>query len=327
MSDLMISIVVPVYNASATIEMCVESIRNQTYKQFEVILVNDGSKDDSGEKCKKYAEEDSRFHYVEKTNGGLSDARNAGLQHVRGAYVMFLDSDDALSPYALEYLADIIAKSQADIVSFNFTFDYEKIMEQPQQRYEEQRLIKEDILRRYFMKEVAVTNRIFKAALLDGLAFVKGQISEDVPYLFRCYQRASSLYVSDYVFYFYNQSAGGSITRSGLSIADQTAVQACLYVWENCKEELEEYQFLAEVQYLRALFNMVNKSVLRGFWDEQAKAYYKPILPQYRKQLRKNLKKICNAPSISKSDKLQIIVLSISFSLFKGLKKFYLKCR
>ncbi len=327
MKDLMISIVVPVYNASATIEMCVESIRNQTYPHFEVILVNDGSKDDSGEKCKKYVEEDPRFQYVEKTNGGLSDARNAGLQQVRGAYVMFLDSDDALSPYALEYLAEIIAKSQADIVSFNFTFEYEKILEQPQQHYDEQRLIKEGILKQYFMKEVAVTNRIFKATLLEGLAFVKGQISEDVPYLFRCYQRASSLYITDYPFYFYNQNQGGSITRSGLSITDHTAVQANLDVLENCRQECEEYRLLAEVQYLRALFNTINKSVLRGFRDEQAMAYYKPILPQYRKQLRKNLAKICGAPSISKSDKLQILILSISFSLFKGLKRFYLKCR
>ena len=74
--------------------MCLDSLSKQTYKLFEVLMVNDGSTDNSGTICKEYAVRDSRFHYLEKENGGLSDARNFGLEHSKGAYITFVDSDD-----------------------------------------------------------------------------------------------------------------------------------------------------------------------------------------------------------------------------------------
>jgi glycosyltransferase involved in cell wall biosynthesis len=100
-----VSIIVPVYNASSTLDRCLCSVMDQTYDLFEVILVDDGSVDDSPAICDRYAEEDSRFRVIHKANGGVSSARNAGLQVADGDFIMFLDADDVLSQDALEVMS------------------------------------------------------------------------------------------------------------------------------------------------------------------------------------------------------------------------------
>lgn len=89
-----ISIIVPIYNAENYLKSCLDSVLSQTFKDFEVLMVNDGSTDSSATLCQAYAERDSRFRYFEKENGGLSDARNYGLDRAQGAYITFLDADD-----------------------------------------------------------------------------------------------------------------------------------------------------------------------------------------------------------------------------------------
>ena len=100
----LITVIVPIYNVEDFIDMCLESLSKQSYKHFEVLMVNDGSTDNSGVICKEYADRDSRFQYFEKENGGLSDARNFGLEHSKGDYITFVDSDDWVSD---TYLFDL----------------------------------------------------------------------------------------------------------------------------------------------------------------------------------------------------------------------------
>ena len=102
MSDSLISVIVPVYNSEQTLHRCIDSILGQTYRNFELLLINDGSKDRSGEICDEYARKDSRVKVFHKENGGVSSARNVGLNNARGEWVMFCDSDDTIMPYALE---------------------------------------------------------------------------------------------------------------------------------------------------------------------------------------------------------------------------------
>ncbi len=100
-----ISVIIPVYNVEKTLTRCVDSVLNQTYKNFEIILVDDGSSDSSGTICDRYDEGHENIYVIHKANGGLSDARNAGLRSARGEFVMFLDSDDWLAPECLETLS------------------------------------------------------------------------------------------------------------------------------------------------------------------------------------------------------------------------------
>lgn len=94
MENELISVIVPIYNVENYLRMCLDSIQNQTYKNFECLLINDGSPDNSAEICREYVAKDSRFRYFEKENGGVSSARNLGIERSEGVYITFVDSDD-----------------------------------------------------------------------------------------------------------------------------------------------------------------------------------------------------------------------------------------
>lgn len=117
--DDLISVIIPVYNAEKYIERCVKSIQNQTYTHFELILVNDGSTDNSLNLCEILASNDERIVVVNRDNGGASAARNTGLAHIRGNYVIFADSDDYVSPSYLENLYFAAKQGNYDIVQCN----------------------------------------------------------------------------------------------------------------------------------------------------------------------------------------------------------------
>ena len=114
------SIIVPVYNVEEYILKCLESINKQSYDNYEVIIVNDGSPDNSEKIIKKYIKNNKKFKYYKKDNGGLSDARNYGIQFTTGDYLLFVDSDDYIDEKLLQKINDIVIKNQYDLVKFNF---------------------------------------------------------------------------------------------------------------------------------------------------------------------------------------------------------------
>ena len=120
-----ISIIVPIYNAEKFLPEAIESLINQTFKDIEIILVNDGSPDGSQKICEKYAEKDERIIVVNKENGGLADARNAGMKVATGKYIMFLDADDMFEPDSCENMYKVIEKNNADYVIGNYQNCYE----------------------------------------------------------------------------------------------------------------------------------------------------------------------------------------------------------
>ena len=115
-----VSIIVPIYNVERYLEPCIESILSQTYENFELILVDDGSPDQCGIICDKYATQDSRIKVIHKENQGLGMARNTGLDYATGEFVCFVDSDDWLEPYAIEYWIRAQRNYDADIVMCNY---------------------------------------------------------------------------------------------------------------------------------------------------------------------------------------------------------------
>ncbi|MDO5397159.1 MAG: glycosyltransferase [bacterium] len=123
MVDL-VSIIVPVYNVENYIDKCIESLINQSYSKIEIILINDGSKDKSGEKCDIWSEKDDRIKVIHKSNGGVSSARNEGLREANGTYIMFVDSDDYLEKNMVEKLCREIKSSDSDIVYCGYYMDF-----------------------------------------------------------------------------------------------------------------------------------------------------------------------------------------------------------
>ena len=115
-----ISVIVPVYKVEKYIHKCVDSILNQAFSDIEVILVDDGTPDRCGEICDAYGEQDSRVKVIHKENGGLSDARNAGMPHASGEYIIFIDSDDYIDVNMYEELLAAISSYVVDLVYSNF---------------------------------------------------------------------------------------------------------------------------------------------------------------------------------------------------------------
>ena len=219
----LISIIVPVYNVSKYLRQCVDSIINQTYQNLEIILVDDGSPDDSGMICDEYAEKDCRIKVIHKKNGGLSDARNAGIKVANGMYICFIDSDDYVSEIFIEHLYTNAKKYDVNVSCCGFCrfFDSGKM----------QHILFENVQREYYGEEiqkylnidgyfnVAVWNKMYKKELFNSICFPVGKNSEDAFVMYRILEKADSLYYDSTELYYYRQRYG-SITKSSTIVYD-----------------------------------------------------------------------------------------------------------
>lgn len=206
--DELISVIVPVYNVAAYIERCVKSIQNQTYTHFELILVNDGSTDNSLEICKTLASQDERIVVLDRPNGGASAARNTGLAHMRGQYIVFVDSDDYVSPSYLENLHRAAEQGDYDIVQCNLesTFDMDKRLEKVvYQSTDVKEVTKKQALneRKY---KVSVWGKIYCSHIFKDFRFQEGIIYEDDDSYYIFVDRANRLAVLDETLYYYYMS-------------------------------------------------------------------------------------------------------------------------
>ena len=126
----LISVIVPIYKVKKYLNRCIDSVINQTYNNLEIILVDDGSPDSCPQICDEYAKKDKRIKVIHKQNGGLSDARNAGLDIASGDFVSFIDGDDYIHPQTYEIVMDVINKCPAEMICFHYQFiEPEKIAE------------------------------------------------------------------------------------------------------------------------------------------------------------------------------------------------------
>ena len=203
-----LSIIVPIYNTSQYLPECIDSILNQTYQNFEVILINNGSTDNSGEICDKYAETDSRIKVIHKKNGGQSSARNMGLDIASGEYITFVDSDDMLSLNTLSsnmYLLnnnnniDIlqypISKNIKSLSNSNHSTKFEVVIERTESLY--QAWLQNKTITNY------VCNKIFKRNIFNNLRFKEGIYYEDRHLMCDILAKCNKLAISYNGCYFY----------------------------------------------------------------------------------------------------------------------------
>lgn len=221
-----VSFIIPVYNVEKYLEQCVDSILNQTYHDIEVVLVDDGSSDGSPMICDAYTKKDSRVKVIHKPNGGLSDARNAGLDVASGDYIIFVDSDDFwVGSEDLQQLMTVVRENlDCDFIGFNCSYFYSDSQTYKKWvAYDEQLSFPVDkdramcsLVSSGTMPMSACLKIINHQSLLDmGLTFQKGQIAEDIPWFIDLLERSNKcMFVNQYI-YAYRQNVSGSITHSG----------------------------------------------------------------------------------------------------------------
>ena len=206
-NDSLISIIVPVYNVEQYLSRCVDSLVNQTYHNIEIILVDDGSPDRSGEICDEYAKKDKRVKVIHQSNGGLSDARNTALDIAKGDYLMFVDSDDWIEKKTCEILNRLASDYKADTVIFglNFVFDSGKVIRSKRGMAG---LTDKNMCMKYLIHNVArggifnyACNKMFSSHLFEGLRFPEGINSEDYYALFNIFLKIDKMFYNNKCLY------------------------------------------------------------------------------------------------------------------------------
>ena len=216
-----ISVIVPVYGVEAYLDKCVQSIVNQTYDNLEIILVDDGSPDNCPSMCDAWAEQDSRIKVIHKKNGGLSDARNAGLSIITGELISFIDSDDWIEPSFLECLYHAMENTGAEIAECAAAFVAEdgttirirkEALPSPLDRVEAlQRLVLEEGVYQ------TVWNKLYRREVIEGILFAVGKYNEDDFWTYLVFDRIHKLATVETPLYNYLQR-GTSIIGVGYNI-------------------------------------------------------------------------------------------------------------
>ncbi len=217
--DNLISIIVPVYNVENYIKKCLDSLIKQTYKNIEIIVVNDGSQDESEIIIQKECELDKRVLYFKKKNGGLGSARNYGLERAKGKYVCFVDSDDWVSPDFVEQLIGPLIETNSDISICNMNY----IFEDGSSRNRTPKINQVEILDKNSAIDELLEgkkfrfhacNKMFSMNLFDDVCFKEGKLFEDVFTTYKLFNKCHQVALVPKTLYFYLQSRQGSILTS-----------------------------------------------------------------------------------------------------------------
>lgn len=224
--EKLISVIVPVYNVEAFLEPCVRSIIGQTYRRLEIILVDDGSPDNCPQMCEQWAQKDERIRVLHKENGGLSDARNAGLKAATGEFVLFVDSDDWIAPEMAEKMLDAMVEYKADMVLCQYTevFPNGKML----RKYDGKRAVRvygRQEMFKLLLEDLEVTNhvwrRLYKRKLLPENLFPVGKNFEDMYVMAELTEKCETFVSLNDVYYYYRANPNGIMkTKTSKNLND-----------------------------------------------------------------------------------------------------------
>jgi glycosyltransferase involved in cell wall biosynthesis len=279
MANMLISVIVPIYKVENCLEKCVRSIVEQTYTDLEIILVDDGSPDGCGAMCDAWAVRDSRIKVIHKENGGLSDARNAGLAIATGSLISFIDSDDWIEPDFLESLVVALEHQEAQIAecAVKFVDEGGNVLRLRQtanvpciDKLEGLcRLVKEDGIYQ------TVWNKLYRREVLEGILFEKGKCHEDEFWTYRVFDRMERLAIVERPMYYYLQRSG-SIMGTGYSLKRLD----CLEALSRRMKYLSKYDELRDLTRQQLILELLwhLQSSLRHLQGEERKTAVTAIM-------------------------------------------------
>lgn len=321
-----ISIIVAIYNVKEYVEKCVSSILKQTYTNLEIILVDDGAADGSGDICDSMAQKDSRIVVIHKENGGLSDARNAGLDIATGDYISFVDGDDTIEPDMFEKLVSDIEKYDADVSCCR----YRKVWENGESLeigadhethiYEGLESLKEYLYGK-ILDPFAVC-KLYRRSILypessEPLRFIKGITSEDNPFCVELFKTTGKVVVSGEASYNYLQKRAGSITNVAVSKNKIDAVCRWNDIRLDCKKvdpSLEIYALRRQMLFYIGLYN-----------DICGNKEYKELAHDLQSTVKEHCSEIQKSDICEKTVKISVLLLSKCPAVYRIVMKLYKK--
>lgn len=283
-----ISVIVPVYKAEQYLNRCVKSILEQTYQNFELILVDDGSPDNSPSLCDEWAKNDNHIYVIHKENGGASSARNAGLKIAKGNWIAFADSDDWLDRTALKTLYDLANQYNVPMaiggmrVVQNYT-DASIVMKQNARV-----LSNADLMSRFFRLNGepdthSVCGAIIRRDILDDYSFIEGRMNEDVETCYYLARKCEAAVYTDAPLYNYFKNIEG-VTNSGFSKKKLDLLD----IWDIVQKQVEqftpEYSYACEMNCKRARFTLLTQMSLNGY------DHHDPFMVETKKRLKREVR-------------------------------------
>lgn len=258
----LISIIIPVYKVEKYLEKCIQSVINQTYENLQIILVDDGSPDNCGKICDEYAKKDHRIEVIHKSNGGLSDARNKGLEMAKGEYIGFVDSDDYIEADMYEVLYNLLKQYNADVSICNFyTVSQGKISiknaDNGINEYNRIEILKEILLDKNIQSYA--WNKLYKKELFDEIKYPIGKKYEDIGTTFYLLEKCNKVVVTGKLEYYYinrQDSIVNNVTESTITDYIELIMQRYDYIEKNIKE-LSSYN----KDYLKRILKTAEKDI------------------------------------------------------------------
>ena len=319
MNKDLISIVVPIYNVEKYLKTCIDSIINQTYTNLEIILVDDGSLDNCGKICDEYKITDKRIKVVHKKNGGLSDARNAGIDVSTGKYIAFIDSDDYVAENYIEILYNLCIENNVLLSECNYKRVQSSDKIETKQDKEtciytgkemSKRLYTEDCIR-----TIVVWNKLYKSELFNELRFPKGKINEDEFTIYKIFYNIDKVAITKEKLYYYRVSPD--------SIMNRKFNEKRLDLIEALEERMKFYKEKRE----KELYNLTLKSYIEHLIEYYRlckryipdKYYNKIILKKYRKNFFRMIN--LNEIKIKRKIKYTIFLFTPNLLYLRWIKK------
>ena len=294
-----VSIGIPIYNVEEYLRECLNSIMNQTFKDFEVIMVDDGSTDNSFNICQEFTVRDSRFKLIHQANIGVAGARNTCLKHMKGEYISWVDSDDKVEPNYLERLLEVQAETQADLVDgYNYSFKdgmrYYYDLTHISPTLDAVEISKEELFLRLLEGfRIVLWGNLAKKELYQGVYFITGKNYEDNGTRFKLYFRANKIVILPEPLYGYRGGRKGSImTNKNTS----ETLKKKLQDFEDITANSENFIYFMDIsqskeivekihqQYLGHLYSL-SKTDLEGQNEEK----YENYTTKYRNRRQKIL--------------------------------------
>ena len=325
MSEELISIIVPIYKTEKYLKRCVDSILRQTYKNLEVILVDDGSPDKSANICDEYQKADGRVRVIHKSNGGLSSARNAGLEVAKGEYIGFVDSDDYIENTMYEILIKACKKYQSKMACCGRYDEYENretqisFVENEDEKWDAETAIKNLFL--WNNIDSAAWDKIYARELWSEIKYPVGEISEDVPVTVKLiYLSGSIIHVGVPLYHYCHRDA--SITTSGYSEKDQAIISHAedlgSWVSAHCPKVYREYEsfYMNQLMYVTGSYQMSSLNTRKK---------YSNLYRANKKNLKEKKNIFIENPYLKYKDYIKIMlgwnyVYSMLLNLRRGLR-------
>lgn len=307
-----ISVIVPVYNVEAYLEKCVESILKQTYTNLEILLVNDGSTDSSGELCDQLAQRDQRIRVIHKENGGLSDARNRGIEEASSDLIGFIDSDDYIDEDMYETLYRQMLEFNADLSMCGHYDVYQQIPEKQVAVIQTWELTPQEAIKMVMeakILSVTAVNKLYKKELFEHLRFEIGKIAEDAFIMIALIHHCRKVVATNEKKYYYVHREN-SITTQKFSLKFLNVIEA---YEQNATIIRENYPELADVATMRlnwAYFYVLDRLLVDADFKD------KVLEDRLIAYLKKNTKNIFSDSRFTRARKVSFLALCLSRKLY-----------